>query len=105
MKYVQVVVSNIEEYLDKQGNKLQAHAPELLFSGYHLDIDIINELREDKVAYYHLIIGVLCWIVELGRANICCKDPMNNFHLTLLRCGNLAKVLHIFVHLIKRTNL
>ena len=33
---------------------------------YHPDIDVSNELGPQEAAYYQSIIGIICWIVELG---------------------------------------
>ena len=39
-------------------------------SGYRPEIDITTELGEEDTAYFHSLIGVLRWIVELGRVDI-----------------------------------
>ena len=36
-------------------------------SGYHPDIDILPELGTEDAAYYSSMIGLLRWIVEIGR--------------------------------------
>ena len=38
--------------------------------GYRPEIDITPELGEGDAAYFHSLIGVLRWIVELGRVDI-----------------------------------
>ena len=63
------------------------------------DIDITEELGEDKSSYYQSLIGVLRWIVEIGRVDICCEVSMLSSHLALPRCGHLAQVLHMFAYL------
>ena len=39
-------------------------------SGYCPEIDITPELGKEDAAYFHSLIGVLRWIVELGRVDI-----------------------------------
>ena len=70
-QYVRAAVDNIEEYLSNKGEKLAAKAPTPLKSNYRPEIDITKELGEDKASYYQSLIGVLRWIVELGRVEIC----------------------------------
>ena len=39
-------------------------------SDYRPEIDITPELGEEDAAYFHSLIGVLIWILELGRVDI-----------------------------------
>ena len=39
-------------------------------SVYRPEIDITRELGSEDAAYYHSLLGVLRWIVELGRIDI-----------------------------------
>ena len=39
-------------------------------SGYGFKIDIVLEIGKENVAYYHSLVGVLRWIVELGKVDI-----------------------------------
>ena len=47
-----------------------AKAPAPITNGYRPEIDISGDLPEDEAAYYHLLIGVLRWIMELGRVDM-----------------------------------
>ena len=64
-QYVQVAVKNVTEYLKKRGEGLAAKAVTPITSGYCPEIDITPELGEEDAAYFHSLIGVLKWIVEL----------------------------------------
>ena len=55
-------------------------------------------------AYYQSLIGIIHWMVKLGRVDICCEVSMMSSHLALPREGNLAQVLHILVYLKKHQN-
>jgi hypothetical protein len=57
------------------------------------------ELGEADALYYHTLIGVLQWIVELGRVDIDVKVSMISSHLALPREGHLKEVYHIFAYL------
>ena len=72
-QYVRAAVDNVEEYLGKKGQKLPAKALNPLSRKYRLEVDISEELGEDEGSYYHSLIGVLRWIVELGRVDIYCE--------------------------------
>ena len=92
-------MDNVEEYLSNKGEKLAAKALTPLKINYRPEIDITEELGEDESSYYQSLIGVLRWIVELGRVDICCEVSMLSSHLALPRCGHLAQVLHMFAYL------
>ena len=50
------------------------------------------------------LLGVLRWIVELGRVDICLECSMMSSHLALPREGHLEQVLNIFAYLDKHHN-
>ena len=63
-----------------------------------------EELGEDDAAYYHSLIGVLRWIVELGRVDINTEVSMLSSHLALPQSGHLDAVFHILSYLKKKHN-
>ncbi len=65
-QYVQLAVKNVEEHLQVKREKLPYKAPTPLSSGYYPEIEISPELNDDDTTYYHSLIGILWWIVELG---------------------------------------
>ena len=73
------------DYLKKRGEGLAVKAVTPMTSGYRPEIDITPELGSEDAAYYHSIIGVLRWIVELGRIDINVKASMLSSHLALPR--------------------
>ena len=75
-----------------------------LSNGYRPELDSSPELGGANGAYYQSLIGILRWVVELGRIDICCELSMMSSHLALPREGNLAQVFHIFVYLKKHHN-
>ena len=58
-------------------------------SGYLPDIDITPELGEEDAAYFHSFIGVLRWIVELGRVDIKVEASILSSHLAMTREGRM----------------
>ena len=79
----------METYLKSKEEKLVARAPTPLSNGYRPEIDVSPELQSAKASYFHSLslIGILCWIVELGRADICIEVSMMSLHLALPREG------------------
>ena len=45
---------------------LPYNAPNPLSSGYRPELDVTTELGEANAPYYHTLVGILQWIVELG---------------------------------------
>ena len=106
-QYVQAAVKNVEECLAKEENKgwkLPRNADTPMSSTYRPELDVSPELEPHDAAYYQSLIGVLRWIVELGRVDICLEVSMMSSHLALPRVGHLEQVLHIFAHLKKYHN-
>ena len=68
-------------------------------SQYRQEVDISEELCEDEKSYYHSLIGVFRWIVELVHAYICCEVSMLSSHPALPWRGYLEDVLHMFAFL------
>ena len=103
-QYVQSAVKNVYEHLAKQGMKLPCKAPNPLTFDYHPEIDVSQELGEDDASYYQTLIGVLRWIVELGRIDIDCEVSMMSSHMALPREGHLKELYHIFAYLKAHAN-
>ena len=59
-------------------------------------LDIAPELISTNAAYYQLLVGILRWIVELGRVGISLKVSLMSSHLALPREGHIDKLFHIF---------
>ena len=103
-QYVQDAVNNVEQYLKKKGEKLVAKLPAPFKNNYRPKVDVSKKLNEDEASYYHSLIGVLRWIVGLGRVDINTKVLMMSSHLALPRVGHLEAVFRIFSHLMKKHN-
>ena len=69
-QYVEAAVQNVLDYLKKRVDGLAAKAVTPMTSGYCPDIDTTPEFGSEDAAYLHFIIGVLRWIVELGRIDM-----------------------------------
>ena len=50
------------------------------------------------------LLGILCWIFELGRVGICLNFSMISYHLDLTWEGNLYQIFQMFRYLKKYHN-
>ena len=55
-------------------------------------------------SYYMSLIGILRWIVELGRVDICLEVSEMSSHMAMPREGHLEQLFHIFSYLGKFHN-
>ena len=51
------------------------------------------------LAYYMSLIGILRWMVELGRVDICLEVSMMSSYMAMPREGHLRQLLHMFSYL------
>jgi hypothetical protein len=106
-QYVQAAVKNVEEYLAKRSDenwKLPTKAETPLRTTYRPELDVSPELQPTDAAYYMSLIGMIRWIVELGRVDICLECSMMSSHLALPREGHLYQLFQIFAYLKKYHN-
>ena len=75
-QYIEAAVNNVVEYLRKRNQVLAVKAETSLTSNYRPEVDVSEELGPQEAYYYHSLIAILRWIVELGRVNINCKVSM-----------------------------
>ncbi len=54
---------------------------------------------QQDAGHFQCLIGILRWIVELVRVDICCEVSMMSSHLALPNEGHLLRVYHIFAYL------
>ena len=104
-QYVQAAVKNVEEYLERRQRagdnmfSMPKRSDTPLPSAYRPELDVTPELNASDASYYMSLIGILRWIVELGRVDICLECSLMSSHLALPRKGHLENVLRIFSHL------
>ena len=103
-QYVQQAVVNVEKYLERNDGRLPKRAETPLQTSYRSELDVTPELGTADAAYYQSLIGMLRWMVELGRVDICLETSMMSSHLALPREGHLAQLFHMFLYLKKYHN-
>ena len=106
-QYVQEAVKNTEIYVkEKLGERwsLPKTAKNPFPTGYEPPLDVSPELDPELSSYYQSLIGMLRWMVEIGRIDINTEVSMLASHLALPREGHLEAVFHIFSYLRAKHN-
>ena len=106
-QYVQAAVKSVEDCLDKHENpnwKLPKKAETPMQTSYRPELDVSPELNASDAVYYMSLIGVLRWIVELGRVDVCLECSLLSSHLALPREGHMLQLFQIFAYLKKYHN-
>ena len=101
--YCQAAIKNVEMWLEKRKEKLPTRQACVFPSNWKPELDITPELGDDDAHYYQQQIGVLRWMVELGRVDICTEVSMLAAFSAAPRQGHLAAVLHLYGYLKKNT--
>jgi hypothetical protein len=98
--YVQNAVKNVREMLQHEGG-LKNSAKTPFMSGYRPELDVTDKLDNDLASRYSQLIGILQWMVELGRIDIYYELSVLSQYLALPRIGLIEAVYHIFSYLSK----
>jgi len=98
-EYVKEAVRVIKAWLQKRGMFLKSKASGVLPCGYKPELEASPLLDENDSHFYMQAIGILRWIVELGRIDICGEVSMMSSYNAAPRSGHLDAVLHMFSYL------
>ena len=66
---------------------------------YRSELDVSNECDDFLTTYFQNLIGILRWIVKLGRIDIAFEVSTLSKHLAFPRTGYIYQALHIFKYL------
>ena len=90
-KYVKAAIENLEYKLKKSDmHLLKCRTP--MSTSYHPSEDVTKELNVEGVQFYQEMIGILLWVVEIGRVDILLEVSLLSSHLDLPRIGHLQAV-------------
>ena len=95
-QYVQNAVNNVESFLKTKGQSLPRRATSPFSPNYQPEIDITAELCPTMAAYFQSLVGILRWIVELGRVDITVETSLLASCMAMPRQGHLNQLYHIF---------
>ena len=97
--YVKQAVADVETELDKVDQRLPTRVTTPMSQGYRPELDQSRELDPTRGQYYQSLIGVLCWICELGRLDIMVPISMLSRYVVSPREGHLQQVFHVFAYM------
>ena len=106
-QYVKNAVKNVKEHIKKSEHKhwkMPKVANTPMQTSYRPELDISAELDSLDASYYQSLIGILRWMVELGRVDLCLEVSMMSSHLAMPRQGHLEQLFHIFSYLHEHYN-
>ena len=105
-KYAQEAVKNVKSYLQEKepGRPWPKKAPTPFAKDYRPEMDISSTLGVEDATYCMSQIGVLRWMVELGRVDIITEVSMLASQLASPRDGHLEAVCRIFAYLSNKHN-
>eukprot|EP00804_Cyclotella_cryptica_P015125 CCRYP_000688-RA/>CCRYP_000688-RA protein AED:0.22 eAED:0.24 QI:0/0/0/0.8/1/1/5/0/1053 len=106
-RYVHQSVKNVEKYLEENLSarwKLPSKAENPFAIGYSPELDDSPELDPSLSSYYQSQIGILRWMVELGRIDMMTEVSMLASHLAMPREGHLEAIFHIYAYLKQKYN-
>ena len=104
-KYCEAAVTNVKKYLEGHGKYVfpkGCNTP--MSTSYRPELDVTPELKPAMSSYYMSLIGILRWIVELGRMDVCLEVSIMSSHMAMPREGQLMQLFHIFGYLEKYHN-
>ena len=103
-QHVQASVKNVEDCVSKRDWKPPAKAETPLTTIHRPELDVSHESNSTDSSHCQSLIGILRWMVELGRVDMCPEVSVMSSHLALPREGHLQQPLHVFACLKKYHN-
>jgi len=105
-KYVQEAMANVERYLESHeiGKSMKKTVRSPWPHEYHPELDASAELDAETATFYQHLIGVMHWVVELGRVDIIVEVSMLAGYLCNPREGHLDAALHLCSYLRAKHN-
>ena len=105
--YVKKAVKNLKKKMEKDGLEFNKKLSDPAISvpqpfssvGYRPEIDTSVECNDAQVTLFQNVIGILRWVVELGRIDIAFEVSILSRYLVQPRTGHLLQALHIFKYL------
>ena len=105
--YVKEAVKNAKRKMAEDGFEYNKKLSDKSYSApnpfssvqYRPELDTSRECTESQITFYQNLVGVLRWIVELGRIDIAFEVSVLSSYLAAPRTGHLLQALHIFKHL------
>ena len=106
-QYCKEAVKNVKKKLKEYGFEYNKKLLDPAYSGrqpslnvnYRPELDFTETCNNEEYGYYANLIGVLHWLLELGRIDIAFEVSVLSQHMAHPRIGHLIQALHIFKYL------
>ena len=92
--YVKSAADNVETTLAKRGNGLPSKCHTPFSSNFKPELDMMAELKVNRVQYYQELIGILRWAAEIGGVDILLQTSLMSSYLALPRIGHPEQLYH-----------
>jgi hypothetical protein len=103
--YVKEAIKNVKSMLAQEDRTLPKNKhSSALPSNYRPELDVSKELEPEMASRYQQLIGILRWMVEIGRVDILHEVSILSQYLALPRDGHLEKLYGIFAYLEQHEN-
>jgi hypothetical protein len=102
--YIKRAVTEVKRALGEVNQRLKTKVITPMSDKYRAELDASAELDTERITYFQGLIGVLRWIVELGRINIMVAVSMVSSNLMAPCEGHLEQCFHIFAYLDSHKN-
>ena len=105
--YVKKVVAKIKKQLEKDNMRFNKKLSNPSISKpqpfssikYHLELDTSVKCTKEQVTLYQNVIGILRWVVELGRIDIAFEVSLLSLYQVQPQTGHLIQALHVVKYL------
>ena len=103
-KYIENVMMDLVPRLKDLHINIPTNCPTPLPSAYRADLDSTKLLDKSSITLYQGIIGILRWLVEIGRIDISYATSVLSSYLVSPRMGHLLVAVHVLGYLRKTNN-
>ena len=98
-KYATEAIRNVKIWLEERDMMLKTRVAGVLPSGYRPELDTSSYCNQEWQSFFQQQIGVLRWLVELGRIDITTEVSMLAAYLAGPREGHVHALLHVFAYI------
>ena len=98
--YLKEALRIVQGIMKESGVKVRgkgAHPYSILT--YRPELDVTPFCDAEQLNLYQMLIGILCWLIELGRVDIQLESSQLSSYLASPRVGHLHQAFHIFHYL------
>jgi hypothetical protein len=92
-------VTKVKRTVAEANQRLKTKVTTPIADNYRAELDATPKLKSERTTYFQGLIGVLRWIVDLGRLDIMVAVAMLSNHLMAPRQDHLKQCFHIFAFL------